>query len=76
MNYSSNFESSSSVASEEAIIYDYIPFEDDPDKSDEDEDNRYSNDNIKKIKKRVMIIRIKNQKKIIKLKSIVLILII
>ena len=45
MNYSSNYESSSSIASEEEIIYDYIPFENDPDNSDGSEDSRDSNRN-------------------------------
>ena len=45
MNYSSNYESSSSIAPEEEIIYDYIPFENDPDNSDGGEDSRDSNRN-------------------------------
>lgn len=45
MNNSSNYESLSSVASEEEIIYEYIPFKNEPINSDGGEDSKGSNGN-------------------------------
>ena len=56
-NYSSNYESSSSVDSEEEIIYDYVPFDDN---SDNDGDNDQNKKKISKKDRKFNNIKTKN----------------
>ena len=55
-NYSSNYESSSSIDSEEQIIYDYVPFDNNSDNDGDNEQNKRKNN-----KKESKFNRIKNK---------------
>ena len=57
LNYSSNFESSSSVDSDEEVIYNFCPFEDNKDDSegDKDKDNSENSNNVELNNKNKMV---------------------